>query len=113
MTDSSMTTIDLAFTTSPTDNSPLRTSDHYRLLATFSFYPGSPNPLVPRKIWRYKHADFELANNLLSQVEPSTVVIDDNYDVNESWEKWNSEFLRIMEQWHCASHMEHYRKGRT
>ena len=106
VTDSTMTTIDLAFTTSPTSTKscetipPLGTSDHYGLLATFSFYSGSPNSLIPRKIWRYKHANFELANDLLSQVESSEVIVDD--DVNECWKKWNIEFLKIMEQ--CIPH---------
>jgi hypothetical protein len=97
-----MTTIDLVFTTSPTSTKscetipPLGTSDHYGLLTTFSLYSSSPNSLVPRKIWRYKHADFELANDLLSQVESSTIIVND--DVDECWKKWNNAFLRIMEQ---------------
>ena len=101
MTDSIMTTIDLAFTTSTSNKScetipPLGTSDHYGLLSLYL------NSLVPRKIWRYKHADFKLANDLLSQDKPSTVIVDDNHDVNESWKKWNNEFLRITEQ--CIPH---------
>ena len=99
VTDSKMTTIDLAFTKSCDIFPPLGTSDCYELLATFSLYPGSLNSL---SLGRYKHADFELANNLLSQVKPSTVAINDSHNINESWEKWNSEFLRIMEQ--CIPH---------
>ena len=64
VTSSSATTIDLIFNTSPATTKscetipPIGSFDHHRILATFARNPGRPNIQVPRRIWRYKHADY-------------------------------------------------------
>ena len=106
VTSSSATTIDLVFTTSPTSTKSCETipsigsSDHHGILATFACNTGHPSPLVPRRIWRYKYADYELANDMLLELDPSDIIVDE--DVNASWNNWNNEFLKIMEL--CIPH---------
>ena len=106
-TSSSATTIDLIFTTSPATTKscetipPIGTSDHYGILSKFSLQSGRPSPLAPRRIWRYKLADFELGNDMLSELDPTEIIVED--DVNASWNNnWSNEFLKIMEL--CVPH---------
>ena len=81
--------IDLVFTTSPTTTKscetipPIGSSDHHGILATFTHNPGHPNIQVPRRTWRHKYADYEAANDMLLELDPSTITVDE--DVNTSW----------------------------
>ena len=45
-------------------------------------------------IWRYAHADFPLAQQLLFEVDWDRIITD---DVDSSWLNWQSKFLEIME----------------
>ena len=47
-----------------------------------------------RMIWRYAHADFPLAQQLLFEVDWDRIITD---DVDSSWLNWQSKFLEIME----------------
>ena len=55
-------------------------------------------PQHPRSIWRYDHADFELANELLSQVNEDSILIGDDINTSTSWARWEKQFLEIMKQ---------------
>ena len=75
---------------------PLDASDHNGILATFRTRAAKRPPQYPRSIWRYDHADFELANELLSQVHMDSILIED--DTTTSWARWEKMFLEIMKQ---------------
>ena len=106
VTSSSATTIDLVFTTSPSATKscetipPIGSSDHLGILATFARNPGQPNIQVPRRVWRYKYADYDLANDMLLALDPSVTIVDE--DVSASCRNWNDEFMRVMEL--CIPH---------
>jgi len=51
---------------------------------------------VRRKIWQYKHADFDKANDLLMDIQPNDVL--DYSDIERSWHNWKQVFLGIMEE---------------
>ena len=78
----------------------LGSSDHYGILATFAHDTNRPSPLVPRRIWRYAYADYELANDMLLELDPSDIIV--NEDVNASWNNWSQRFMEIMES--CIPH---------
>ena len=46
-------------------------------------------------IWRYAYADFDLANEMLTAIDWSTLLT--SKDVNTSWLNWRSKFLQDME----------------
>ena len=50
-------------------------SDHHGILATFACDTGRSSPLVPRRIWRYKYADYELGNDMLLELDPSDIIV--------------------------------------
>ena len=80
---------------------PIGSSNHYGLLTKFAQYTGHrPTIQAPRRIWRYKYANYELANDLLFEPDPSTIIVDE--DVNRSWKNWNNKFLNVIEQ--CIPH---------
>ena len=54
-------------------------------------------PQVPRKIWRFNFADFKHANEILSQVDASSVIVDG--DVGASWSNWETLFLETTEKY--------------
>ena len=107
VTSSTVTTIDLLFTTSPSATKscetipPVGSSDHNGILATFARNPGLSNIRVPRRVWRYKYADFDLANDMLLELDPSVIIVDE--DVNESYRNWKDEFMKVMEL--CIPHL--------
>ena len=107
VTDTTSTTLDIIATSAP-DNvlncsvvSNLGTSDHFSLFTTISCSPilHSRNS-VPRLIWRYNLADFNLANDLLLNLDPASIIVPN--DINASWINFNNAFLAIMEQ--CIPH---------
>ena len=53
---------------------PIGNSDHNGMLSTISMHTHPAAPKVPRKIWRYNFADFERANEILSQVDATSVI---------------------------------------
>ena len=95
--------IDLAIVSSPSNVKscsiipPLATSDHFGIhtklvLKPSTMHPRSSKPC--RMIWRYAHADFPLAQQLLFEVDWDRIITD---DVDSSWLNWQSKFLEIME----------------
>ena len=53
---------------------PLGSSDHNGLIYGVNLRIEKQPPQHPRKIWQYNHADFDLANDLLSQIDTSSMV---------------------------------------
>ena len=49
-----------------------------------------------RRVWQYKHADFERANDLLMEVDPLSII--DHNSIELSWYKWKQTFTDIIEQ---------------
>ncbi len=100
ITSLSKTTIDLMLSSSPeltgscSTIPPIGTSDHHGLLASVSLKGPRPKPAIQRKVWRYEHANFPLANELLANLDPSDILVDN--DPNISWNKWCNAFLDIM-----------------
>jgi len=75
---------------------PLETSDHRGVLTTAKWLvPSKPKPCNPRTIWKYALADFEKANELLSEIDMANIL--DDTDVNLAWTKWQDAFLKTME----------------
>ena len=95
-------TIDLMLSTSPEliksfeTIPPIGNSDHNGMLSTISMHTHPAAPQVPSKIWRYNFVDFEGANEILSQVDASSVIVD--ADVGASWSNWETLFLETMEK---------------
>ena len=94
--------IDLVFLSSPKSflfcNTlpPLANSDHLGLSFAVTIDKPRPNPTRSmRKIWRYAYADFDLANEMLSAIDWSTLLSSE--DVNTCWSNWRTKFLQVME----------------
>ena len=49
-----------------------------------------------RSIWRYAHADFDTACNLLDELDLDTII--DDSSIENSWSRWKDAFLAIMER---------------
>jgi len=76
---------------------PLETSDHRGVLTTAKWLvPSKPKPCNPRTIWKYALADFEKANELLSEIDMANIL--DDTDVELAWTKWQDAFLKTMER---------------
>ena len=101
ITTSSATTIDLMLATAPESVMscetvpPLGTSDHNAILSVVSLRIHSAAPQVSRRVWKYNYADFDHAQELLSQIDHDSVVV--KGDVDASWSNWEQMFLRVME----------------
>ena len=95
-------TIDLVLLSSPSQLikcctvSPLGNSDHNGIVTTVKWNPVTA-PTRRRTIWRYAHADWDKARELISLWNWELMLTD---DVNTSWCNWHKEFLSIMDQ--CA-----------
>jgi hypothetical protein len=94
--------IDLVFLSSPSNLisceavSPLSNSDHLGLSLAVSSVKIKCNPKRNgRKVWRYAHADFELAQEMLDAVDWNSLF--QSPDVNDCWSVWHAKFLQIME----------------
>ena len=48
-----------------------------------------------RKVWRYAHANFELAQDMLSTIDWNSLF--QSSDVNDCWSVWHAKFLQVME----------------
>ena len=97
------TMIDLALISSPENIiscetvPPLSNSDHLGILVVTEGQKRQPtvqnNP--HRQIWQYARADFELASNILSNLDLASIM--DTSDIHQSWKKWKEAFLNTME----------------
>lgn len=101
ITDVSSSTLDIIATSSSSSIQScvtipkLGSSDHQGLFAIINCAPllhHSSN--IPRNVWRYNLANFELANDLLLDIDPASIIIND--DVDASWSNFNVVFLDVM-----------------
>ena len=95
--------IDLVFLSDPSHLTgcvtipALANSDHLGLLVSIS--AGNPGSLPKRKswsIWRYSHANFDPACELLDSTDWDSIFATN--DVSSCWANWHSHFLKIMEE---------------
>ena len=49
-----------------------------------------------RSIWRYSHADFDQANNIINATD--WTFLDDETDMDTLWSMWEERFMTIMEE---------------
>ena len=102
ITDTTATTIDTMLSSEPDlvadcqTISPLNSSDHNGILSRVNMKTAQHSPQHQRKVWRYSHADFDLANDLLSHIDSSCIIIEDY--INASWANWEKSFMGIMER---------------
>ena len=76
---------------------PLCNSDHKGILFKWKWRETTKRMRSkPRTIWKYLMADFEMARNLLSEVDWDDII--DESDVNKSLRDWESCFMEIMEK---------------
>ena len=73
----------------------LSNSDHLGLMANLSFKSTCRNP-QGRVVWRYTHADWERACNLIHATDWFALL--DSTDINLSWTNWSKAFLSIMDK---------------
>ena len=77
---------------------PLDTSDHRGILSTIKWHiPVKAKPSNPRNIWKYALADFDKANELLSQMDMENI-LDETDVVQMAWTKFPDAFLETMEK---------------
>ena len=94
-------TIDLVLMSNPSQLTqcntipPLANSDHNGILLLTSWKAAGGPSYRRRTIWRYNHANWEGACELINDFDWDSIVSD---DVNSSWMKWQHQFLSIMEQ---------------
>ena len=68
----------------------LANSDHLGLLVILKHQHLSPTPMCCRQVWRYKHADFAKANDMLCDIEPDDLL--DPTDIQTSWTNFKTTF---------------------
>ena len=85
--------LDFALLSSCETGPPLEGSDHSSVCLSRHLSPPRKKK-VQRRVWMYKQADFEGANDLL-QCTPSYIYYDN--DVNYLWMKWRDLFLVTMD----------------
>ena len=74
---------------------PLGTSDHYGFELALKWKLPSVSKTQPITIWRYDHADFQIANELLETVDWESLIVD---DIDVAWQNWEIKFMSIMDQ---------------
>ena len=74
----------------------LATSDHLGLMVTLKHHHQPAVPTRRRRVWQYKHADFERANDLLCDIDLDDVL--NPADIQLSWSHFKAIFMDIMEQ---------------
>ena len=102
ITHGSTSLIDLALLSTPTllrscsVIPPLANSDHFGLLLDIKWKTNTKQARSEkRKIWRYAHADFQRACQLIDSTDWESILC---HDVDQSILQWNNCFLNIMEQ---------------
>ncbi len=74
----------------------LANSDHLGLLVTLKHQNLPFVPTCRRRVWRYKHADFVKANDILCDIEPIDIL--DPTDIQISWSCFKTTFLDVMKE---------------
>ena len=79
---------------------PLSTSDHLGLSIPLQLKVHCATARKPRKVWLYKHGDFEMASRLIEGTDWNNLLTGNDIDVVA--QNWTDKFLSIMEQ--CIPH---------
>ena len=79
---------------------PLSTSDHLGLSITLKWKVHRATASKSRKVWLYKHGNFELACRLINETDWDSILIGNDIDLIA--QSWTDKFLTIMEQ--CIPH---------
>ena len=93
--------IDLVFMSSPflliqcCTVPPLANSDHNGILVVSKWTATEGPTHRRRKIWRYAHANWDRACEIIADCNWDSLLSD---DLNTSWLKWQQEFMSIMDQ---------------
>ncbi len=111
-----LTLIDLAFVSNKHQLtecrviSPLANSDHcgLRLSLKWRTYD-RPEPLPPRRVWKYKDADFQKAEEMIGAVDWSAILSAD--DPDSAAIVWKNKFLEIMSECVPLQCLPRRRKG--
>ena len=75
---------------------PLANSDHLGLLVSITAGSVRSQPKRKRrKIWRYSHADFDRACELIEATDWDSLI--SSNDIDTCWANWSKRFLQIME----------------
>lgn len=74
----------------------LSNSDHLGLMLTMRHRHVLQAPTSCRTVWRYNLANFELANDLLCDVDFDEIL--DFNDMQKSWIQFKAVFFHVMEQ---------------
>ena len=94
-------TIDLVFVSDPrlvrscTTIPPLSNSDHLGLQVNLSLKT-TITTVKRRVVWRYKHADWDKACDLINSTDWKSLLGQSN--VNKSWSNWCNRFMQIMHE---------------
>ena len=79
---------------------PLSNSDHLGLSLQSQWKHASQPQSHPKRIvWRYPHADWQRANNLIQETDWQPLITG---EVDTSWNNWKNRFLEIMRE--CVPH---------
>ena len=76
---------------------PIGNSDHCGLIVDWKWKASYSHPRPRpsrRQIWRYAHADFDKANEMLSNTEWDLII--DSSDINQSLSNWEQCFMNVM-----------------
>ena len=76
----------------------LANSDHLGLIVHMkdSYQKTTFNHSTRRKVWQYKHADFNRTNNLLMDLDLDSII--DPSDMKSSCLSWKQELLRVVDE---------------
>ena len=74
----------------------LSNSNHYGVSLTMRHHHAAPVLTPRRTIWRHNLANFELANDLLCDIDFDEIL--DPGDIEESWRHFKTIFMEVMEQ---------------
>ena len=74
----------------------LSNSDHYGVSLTIRHHHATSVPTSRRTIWWYNHLNFELANDLLCDVDFDEILVPG--DMEASWRQFKTTFMEAMEQ---------------
>ena len=77
---------------------PLSTSDHKGVKLSLKWRTCNRRRTKRRKVWRYKQADFESANFILSSVDWANL-LSQSEEIDEMWGIWKDKFMSVMEQY--------------
>jgi len=75
---------------------PLSNADHLGIEAQIKLKCSSKSPrFSSRSVWLYAHADWDKAWEMIEEFDWNDIMSD---DINDSWTRWHSLFMSIMQE---------------